>query len=85
VGGNTLACGGVWTFDLGGQPVEIGGLDLVDATTWLPHHRIMITTRTPTGRLLVNNAFSFKLVFPDLFLAFIPDDDEDSYLELYRI
>ena len=84
-GGNTLACAGVWTFDLGGQQVEIGGLDLIDATTWLPHHRIMVTTRTHTGRLLVNNAFSHKLVYPDLFLGFVPDDDEGSQLQIYRV
>jgi hypothetical protein len=85
VGGNTLACGGVWTFDLGGQQVEIGGLDLIDATTWLPHHRIMVTTRTHTGRLLVNNAFSHKLNYPDLFLIFVPDDDEHSQVQVYRV
>jgi hypothetical protein len=85
VGGNTLACGGVWTFDLGGEKVEIGGLDLIDATTWLPQHRIMVTTKTRTGKLLVNNAFSHKLVYPDLFLAFVPDDDEDSRVEVYRV
>ncbi len=85
VGGNTLACGGVWTFDLAGQQVEIGGLDLIDATTWLPHHRIMVTTRTHTGRLLVNNAFSHKLNYPDLFLIFVPDDDEHSQVQVYRV
>lgn len=65
--------------------MEIGGLDLIDATTWLPHHRIMVTTRTHTGRLLVNNAFSHKLVYPDLFLGFVPDDDEGSQLQIYRV
>lgn len=85
VGGNTIACGGVWTFDLGDEQVEIGGLDLIDATTWLPQHRIMVTTRTHTGRLLVNNAFTHRLAYPDLFLAFVPDDDEGSRVEIYRV
>ncbi len=85
VGGNTLACGGFATFELGGEQVEIGGIDLIDATTWLPYHRIMVTTRTDSGRLLVFNAFTHKLVYPDLLLAFVPDDDERSRVEIYRI
>ena len=45
----------------------------------------MVTTRTPTGRLLVFSAFSHKLEYPDLFLAFVPDDDEHSRIEVYRV
>jgi hypothetical protein len=85
VGGNTLACGGFGTFELGDKQVPIGSLDLIDATTWLPYHRIMITTKTPTGRLLVFNAFSHKLEYPDLFLVFVPDDGEHTRIEIYRI
>jgi hypothetical protein len=85
VGGNTLACGGVSKHPLGDSEVEIGGLDLINATTWLPEHRIMVTTRTKTGRLLSNNAFSHRLIYPDLFLFFIPDDDEHSSVEVYKV
>jgi hypothetical protein len=85
MGGSTLACGGVRTFDLNGMEVNIGGIDLIDTNTWLPFHRIMITTKTPTGRLLTYNAFSHRLDFPDLHLLFIPDDDEDSHVEIYKI
>ena len=85
VGGNTLACSGFSTFELGGEPVEIGGIDLIDAATWLPYHRIMVTTKTETGRLLVFNAFSYKLIYPDLYLFFIPDDDEHSRVEIFRV
>ena len=81
----TLACGGVSNHQLGDSKIEIGGIDLINATTWLPEHRIMVTTRTKTGRLLVNNAFSHRLVYPDLFLFFIPDDDEQSTVEIYRV
>jgi hypothetical protein len=45
----------------------------------------MVTTRTHTGRLLVNNAFTHRLAYPDLFLAFVPDDDESSRVEIYRV
>ena len=85
VGGNTLACGGFATHQLGDEQVEIGGIDLINATTWFPEHRIMVTTKTRTGRLLVFNAFSHKLVYPDLFLFFVPDDDEHSRVEIYRV
>jgi hypothetical protein len=85
VGGNTLACGGVSAFDVGGQRVEVAGIDLIDATTWLPYHRIMVTTRTHTGRLLTHNAFTHTLLYPNLIMAFVPDDDADSRVEVYRI
>ncbi len=85
VGGNTLACGGFSTHQLGDEHVEIGSIDLINASTWFPEHRIMVTTKTRTGRLLVFNAFSHKLVYPDLFLFFVPDDDEHSRVEIYRV
>lgn len=85
VGGNTLACGGFSTFELGGEKVVVGGIDLIDATTWLPYHRIMVTTRTHTGRLLCHNAFTHRLVYPDLYLAFVADDDDDGRVEIYRL
>ena len=85
MGGSTLACGGVMTFDLNGMEVNIGGIDLIDTNTWLPFHRIMISTKTHTGRLLTYNAFSHRLDFPDLHLLFIPDDDEDSHVEIYKV
>ena len=85
VGGNTLACSGFSTFALGGEQVEVGGIDLIDATTWLPYHRIMVTTRTHTGRLLTHNAFTHRFRHPDLFLAFVPDDDEATHIEVYRV
>jgi hypothetical protein len=85
VGGNTLACGGFSKFELGGEEVLVGGIDLIDATTWLPYHRIMVTTRTHTGRLLCHNAFTHKLVYPDLYMAFVPDDDDDSRVEIYKV
>ena len=85
VGGNTLACSGFSKFDVGGEQVEVGGIDLIDATTWLPFHRIMVTTRSHTGRLLCHNAFTHKLVYPDLYMAFVPDDDENSRVEVYRV
>jgi hypothetical protein len=85
IGGNVLACGGFSHFELGGERVEVGGIDLIDAATWLPIHRIMVTTRTHTGRLLCHNAFTHRLVFPHLFMAFVPDDDDDSRVEVYRI
>ena len=85
VGGNTLACSGFSTFELGGEKVVVGGIDLIDATTWLPFHRIMVTTRSHTGRLLCHNAFTHKLIYPDLYMAFVPDDDADSRVEIYRV
>ena len=85
VGGNTSACSGFSRFELGGEKVEVGGIDLIDATTWLPYHRIMVTTRSHTGRLLCHNAFTHRLIFPDLYLAFVPDDDDDSRVEVYRV
>jgi hypothetical protein len=85
VGGNTLACGGVASFELGDSEVHIGGIDLIDANTWLPYHRIMVTTKTHTGRLLTFNAFSHVLDYPDLQLLFIPDDDADSRIEVYAL
>ena len=86
VGGNTLACGGISSFELGGEKVVVGGIDLIDATTWLPYHRIMVTTRSArTGRLLCHNAFTHKLVYPDLYLAFVPDDDAETRVEVYRV
>ena len=85
MGGSTLACGGVMTFDLNGMEVNIGGIDLIDTNTWLPFHRIMISTKTQTGRLLTYNAFSHRLDFPDLHLLFVPDDDEDSKVEIYKV
>jgi hypothetical protein len=85
VGGNTLACSGFSTFELGGEQVEVGGIDLIDASTWLPYHRIMVTTRTDTGRLLTHNAFTHRLRYPDLFLAIVPDDDEATHIEVYRL
>ena len=85
IGGNTLACSGFARFDLGGEQVEVGGIDLIDATTWLPYHRIMVTTKTPTGRLVVFNAFTHKLEYPHLLLAFVPDDDEHSRVEVFRV
>ena len=85
VGGNTLACSGFSNFELGGEKIEVGGIDLIDATTWLPYHRIMVTTRSHTGRLLCHNAFTHRLIFPDLYMAFVPDDDADSRVEVYRV
>jgi hypothetical protein len=85
LGGNTLACSGFSKFELGGEQVVVGGIDLIDATTWLPYHRIMVTTRTATGRLLCHNAFTHRLNYPDLYLAFVPDDDEDCRVEVYRV
>jgi hypothetical protein len=85
MGGNVLACSGFSHFELGSEKVEVGGIDLIDASTWLPVHRIMVTTRTHTGRLLCHNAFTHRLRFPDLFMAFVPDDDEDSRVEVYRV
>jgi len=85
MGGSTLACGGVMTFDLNGMEVNIGGIDLIDTNTWLPFHRIMITTKTHTGRLLSYNAFAHRFDLPDLHLLFVPDDDEDSHVEIYKV
>jgi hypothetical protein len=85
VGGNVLACSGFSNFELGGEKIDVGGIDLIDATTWLPVHRIMVTTRTHTGRLLCHNAFTHRLVYPDLLMAFVPDDDEASRVEVYRL
>ncbi len=85
MGGNTLACSGVAKFELNGHEFVVGGIDLIDANTWLPYHRIMITTKTHTGRLLTFNAFSHRLDYPNLDLLFVPDDDEDSNVEIYRV
>jgi hypothetical protein len=85
IGGNTLACSGFSKHMVGDEEVMIGGIDLINATTWLPEHRIMVTTRSKSGRLLVNNAFSHRLVYPDLFLYFIADDDEASCVDIYRV
>jgi hypothetical protein len=85
VGGNTLACGGFSTHQLGDEQIEIGGIDLINATTWFPEHRIMVTTKTHTGRLLVSNALSLRLEYPDLFIFFVPDDDQHSRVEIYRV
>jgi hypothetical protein len=85
LGANLLACGGVQKHQLGGEEIEIGGIDLINSTTWLPEHRIMVTTRTATGRLLSNNAFSHRFIYPDLFVFFIPDDDQHSTVEVYRV
>jgi hypothetical protein len=85
VGGNTLACSGVAHFELNGMTMDIGGIDLVDANTWLPYHRIMVPTKTRTGRPLTFNAFSHHLDFPKLQLLFVPDDNEDSRVEIYEI
>ena len=85
VGGNTLACSGFAKHMVGENEVEIGGIDLINATTWLPEHRIMVTTRTKTGRLVTFNAFSLRLEYPDLFIFFVPDDDEHSRVEIYRV
>jgi len=85
LGGNTLACAGVAHLELGSETVQIGGIDLIDANTWLPYHRIMITNRTHTGRLLTFNAFAHRSDYPNLQLLFVPDDDEDSNVEIYRV
>lgn len=85
MGGSTLACGGVMTFDLNGMEVNVGGIDLIDTNTWLPFHRIMVSTKTHTGRLLTYNAFSHRLDYPDLHLLFVPDDDEGSQVEIYKV
>jgi hypothetical protein len=85
IGGNTLACSGFSSFELGGEKVVVGGIDLIDATTWLPFHRIMVTTRSHTGRLLCHNAFTHKLIYPDLYMAFVPDDDDDTRVEIYTV
>ena len=85
IGGNTLACSGFSKHMVGDEEVMIGGIDLINATTWLPEHRIMVTTRSKSGRLLTNNAFSHRLVYPDLFLFFIADDDEDSCVDVYKV
>jgi Family of unknown function (DUF6454) len=85
IGGNTLACSGFSKHMVGDDEVMIGGIDLINATTWLPEHRIMVTTRSKSGRLLTNNAFSHRLVYPDLFLIFIADDDEDSCVDVYKV
>jgi hypothetical protein len=75
----------VMTFELNGMEVNNGGIDLIDTNTWLPFHRIMITTKTHTGRLLSYNAFSHRFDLPDLHLLFVPDDDEDSHVEIFRV
>ena len=85
IGGNVLACSGFSTFELAGEKVVVGGIDLIDAATWLPIHRIMVTTRTHTGRLLCHNAFTHRLIFPDLFMAFVAYDDKDSRVEVYKV
>ena len=85
VGGNTLACSGVANFKLNGMSIDIGGIDLIDANTWLPYHRIMMPPKTHTGRPLTFNAFSHNLEFPRLQLLFVPDDDDDSRVEIYEI
>ncbi len=85
VGGNTIACSGFSKHKVGDREVQIGGIDLINASTWLPEHRIMVTTKTKSGRLLVNNAFSHRLIYPDLFLLFIADDDADSCVDIYRV
>lgn len=85
IGGNVLACSGFSRFKLGDEVVEVGGIDLIDASTWLPFHRIMVTTRTHTGRLLCHNAFTHRLVYPDLFMAFVADDDDQSRVEVYKV
>ena len=85
LGGNTLAGSGVAHFDLNGMSIDIGGIDLIDANTWLPFHRIMVPTKTHTGRPLTFNAFSHRLDFPKLHLLFVPDDDEDSRVEIYEV
>lgn len=85
LGGNTLACAGVAHFELNGVAFDIGGIDLIDANTWLPYHRIMVSTKTPTGRLLTFNAFSHRLRWPKLQLLFVPDDDEETRIEIYQI
>ncbi len=85
IGGNVLACSGFSKFELGGDVVEVGGIDLIDASTWLPFHRIMVTTKTHTGRLLCHNAFTHKMVYPDLFMAFVADDDAESRVEVYKV
>jgi hypothetical protein len=32
-----------------------------------------------------NNILSHRLVYPDLFLVFIPDDDEQTTVEVYKV
>ena len=85
VGGNLLACSGVAHFELNGMTIDVGGIDLIDANTWLPVHRIMVPTKTHTGRPLTYNAFSHRLEFPRLMLLFIPDDDDASRVEIYQV
>ena len=40
---------------------------------------------TKSGRLLCHNAFTHRLVYPDLYMAFVPDDDDESRVEIYRV
>ena len=85
LGGDILICAGFSWHQVGCEKIGVGGMDMIDANTCLPTHRIMVTTKTHTGRLLVKNAFYWEIEFPDLYLYFVPDDDENSHLEIYKI
>lgn len=68
-------------YNVDGERIEIGGIDLINATTWLGspgswsrrEHRLAgCWSLTPTLTLST---------IPDLFLAFVSDDDEHSRVE----
>ena len=76
VGAGRMLCSGLATYETAeGEPVSLGGMDLVDLKTGRPVWQVPIALRSPTGRPMTENPFFVEATTRGLRAWFMPDDD----------
>ncbi len=83
-GNHKMLCGGLKTYKNGSTSYTLGGLDLVDLTTYQPVHQVPITLRSPTGRPMTQNPYWLETTPTGLRAYFLPDDDKAT-LFIYEV
>ncbi|MBC8181161.1 hypothetical protein H8E88_08555 [candidate division KSB1 bacterium] len=85
-GSNCILCGGLNDYSIikGKGSFALGGLDLIDLTSFVPIHQIPITMCAQSGAVMTRNPFYFEIGKDQLRFYFIPEDNE-SNMYIYKI
>lgn len=82
---NCILCGGLNGYSIKGKGrFTLGGLDLIDLTTFAPVHQIPINLYAQSGAVMTRNPFYFEMAGDKLRFYFIPEDNE-SNMYIYQI
>jgi hypothetical protein len=69
----------------GGQPMTIGGLEIVDLEKGLPAHQVPVQLWSPvTGAVMTQNPSFFELMPDDRIRAYFMPDDNESTIYVYE-